>query len=215
MSANTPIKEPQHTTNKKQRRAFEATSLNIQPYRKKTKLKTANFSQMMIRAGSNMKRNLFIKTIGSLQYTHKTWYLPQINQSPRNHSVIAETMRSYLEIAAEAQKTYAVTYDLALAKIAMQIKHEEIPKYDDVFIAPGFSHTGMTFFKALGKITDKFGGPYIFEECGKSIKSIKSLKSIKSCCSLISGLSYKKCKIMHETLTAGFEVLHFERFLEK
>ena len=93
---------------------------------------------MMIRAGSNMKRNLFTKTIGSLQYTHKTWYLPQINQSPRNHSVIAETMR--LKIAAEAQKTYAVTYDLALAKIAMQIKHEEIPKYDDVFIAPGSFH---------------------------------------------------------------------------
>ena len=38
----------------------------------------------------------------------------------------------------------------------------------------------MTFFKALGKITDKFGEPYILEECGKYIKSIKSLKSLKS-----------------------------------
>ena len=41
----------------------------------------------------------------ALQCTQKTWHLPQINQSPANRSVVAETMRIFLEIAAEAQKT--------------------------------------------------------------------------------------------------------------
>ena len=111
--------------------------------------------------------------------------------------------RRFLEIAAEAQKaSIAVTHDLATAKIAMQIQHEETPKYDDVFIALASFHIKMTFFKALGKITDESGGPYILKECGISIK-------------LINGLSYNKFKQTHEKLAAAFEVLHFERFLEK
>ena len=28
----------------------------------------------------------------TLQYTQKIWYLPQINQSPTNYSLVAETM---------------------------------------------------------------------------------------------------------------------------
>ena len=59
-----------------------------------------------------------------------------------------------------AQKTsIAVTYDLAIAKIAMQIQHEETPKYDGVFIALGSFHIEMAFFKVLGKIIAESGGP--------------------------------------------------------
>ena len=127
------------------------------------------------------------KIYEALQYTQKIWYLPQINQSPTNNSVIAETMRRFLEIAAEAQKTsIAVTYDLAIAKIAMQIQYEETPKYNDVFIALGSFYSEMAFFEVLQKIIAESGGPYILEECGISIKSF------------ISGLSYNKCKRMHE-----------------
>ena len=112
-------------------------------------------------------------------------------------------MRRSLEITAEAQKTsIAVTYDLAIAKVAMQIQHEETPKYDGVFIVLGSFHIEMAFFKALGKIIAESGGPYILEECGISIKSF------------ISGLIYNKCKRMYEILAAVFEVLHFERFLD-
>ena len=112
-------------------------------------------------------------------------------------------MRRSLEITAETQKTsIAVTYDLAIAKIAMQIQHEETPKYDGVFIVLGSFQIEMAFFKVLGKIIAESGGPYILEECGISIKSF------------ISGLIYNKCKKMHEILAAAFEVLHFERFLD-
>ena len=130
--------------------------------------------------------------------------VPASNKSvTTNHSVVAEMMRRFLEIAAEAQKnSIAVTFNLAIAKTAMQIQHEETPKYDSLFIALGSFHIEMAFFKLLGIMIAESGGPYILKECGISIKSF------------ISGLSYNKCKRMHETLAAAFEVLHFERFLD-
>ena len=90
--------------------------------------------------------------------------------------------------------------DLGIAKIAMQIQNQ---KYDGAFIALGYFHIEMAFFKVLVKIIAQSGGPYILKQCGISIKS------------LISGLSYNKCKRMHEVLAAAFEVLHFERFSDK
>ena len=58
-------------------------------------------------------------------YIQKVSYLPQINQSPTNYSVVAETMKRYLKVSEEAGKsTIAVTYDLAIAKIAFQIQGE-------------------------------------------------------------------------------------------
>ena len=57
-----------------------------------------------------------------------------------------------VEIAAEAQKTStAAMYDLAIAKIVMQIQHDETPKYDSAFIALGYFHVEMAFFKSVGK----------------------------------------------------------------
>ena len=44
---------------------------------------------------------------------------------------------------------------------------------------------------------------HTFSKNGLSIKSF------------ISGLSYNRFKRMHATMVASFEVLHFERFLEK
>ena len=41
--ANAPNQQSKHTANKKWRRAYETAGLNIQPYRKKTKIKTAEF----------------------------------------------------------------------------------------------------------------------------------------------------------------------------
>ena len=61
-------------------------------------------------------------------------------------------MRVSSVIAAEAQKTsIAVTYDLAIVNIAMQIYQEETTKYDVVFTALGSFQTEMAFFKKLGK----------------------------------------------------------------
>ena len=68
------------------------------------------------------------KLIEPMQYTQKVWCLPQINQSSTNHSVVVEALRRSLQIAQEAKKkSIAVTYDLAIAKIVMQIQKEESP----------------------------------------------------------------------------------------
>ena len=53
-------------------------------------------------------------------------------------------MRVSSVIAAEAQKTsIAVTYDLAIVNIAMQIYQEETTKYDVIFTALGSFQTEM------------------------------------------------------------------------
>ena len=83
-----------------------------------------------------------------MQYTQKVQYLPQTNQSPTNHSVVAETLCRSLQIAQEARKnSIVVTYDLAIAKIVMQIQKEEFPVYDNILIALGSFHIEMAYFR--------------------------------------------------------------------
>ena len=139
-------------------------------------------------------------------YTHNIWYLSQINQSPTNHSVVAETLRRSLDITAEAGKTnISVTYDLAIAKIAMQIQEEERPQFDKIFIALRPFHVELAFFSALGKIVAGSGGPYILQESEALAKG-----SING---FLSGKNYKRCKRMHEILSLSMEILHFKSFL--
>ena len=81
------------------------------------------------------------------------WYMKQINASPTAKSVVAETMRRTLPIEHECNRdTIAVTYDLAIAKIAMQIQQTESPKYDKLFICLGAFHIGMAFFLHLVRL---------------------------------------------------------------
>ena len=64
------------------------------------------------------------------------WYLPQINLSPTSNAVVMETMKRSLSIAQECNRnTIAVTYALAIAKIALQIQHEESPNFDQLFVS--------------------------------------------------------------------------------
>ena len=111
--------------------------------------------------------------IGPRQYTQKVWDLPQTNQSPTNHSILAETMCISLQIVQEAIKiSTAVTYDLAIAKIALCF----------------FFHIEMAYFKVVGKIISKSGVSFLLQECQASIKSF------------LSGLSYDLCKRLDEIL---------------
>ena len=85
-------------------------------------------------------------------HIHQVWYLPHISLSPTQHSIVADTMNRSLIVAMEAGKTsIAVTYDLAIAKVAKQIQSQESPKYDQLFINIGAFHMELAFFKALGK----------------------------------------------------------------
>ena len=121
---------------KKRRRAYQSRSLDIIPYREKLKLRTSDFLSndnpkrlkfektsasmndwkidilWMLNYAVNLHSLTPLwpgwnsKLTESMQYTQKIWYLPQINQSPTNHLVVAETLRRSLKIEQEAKKQY-------------------------------------------------------------------------------------------------------------
>ena len=96
----------------------------------------------------------------------KIWYLPQINHSPTSTAVVKETMQRAQKLATELKKqAISVTYDLAIAKMAMEIQAEEAPKFDNVFIALGSFHIEISFFGVLGKFISESGGPHLLNEC--------------------------------------------------
>ena len=75
--------------------------------------------------------------------------------------MVAETLKRAQAIAQESnKKSTSVTYDVLIAKVAMQLQAEEAPKYDDIFVNMGAFHVDMTFFSALGKYLAESGGPH-------------------------------------------------------
>ena len=116
-------------------------------------------------------------------------------------------MKRSIDVATEGgRNNIAVTYDLAIAKLAMQIQLEETPIYDSLFIAMGPFHIEMAFFSAIEKIVEESGEPHILNECDVLAKG--SLRSF------YKGKNYKRCKRMHETLSLAHQVLHFDAFLD-
>ncbi|KAG5890994.1 hypothetical protein JTB14_017600 [Gonioctena quinquepunctata] len=84
----------------------------------------------------------------------KKKYLSPINSPPTPYAVVNETLIMANEIAEECyQDQIIVTYDLAIAEMAMQIQEKEHLKFDnlDAF------HMQIAFFKAIGKFIDSCG----------------------------------------------------------
>jgi len=75
-------------------------------------------------------------------------------------------MKRSLKIADEANReSICITYDLAIAKMAMQIQFEGKPKFKRIFVVLGAFHVEMAFFGAIGKVIAESGGPHVFTEC--------------------------------------------------
>eukprot|EP00794_Sanderia_malayensis_P002176 gene2176-2472_t len=130
----------------KRRRTYELTGIEIAPYRKKPKIRKSPLIPL-----DDVRRNMSSEVI---------------NMSPTSHAVVAETLKRSMQIATECGKQgIVVTYDLAIAKIAMQIQDEEMPLYDKVFIALGPFHVEMALFNAFGKYISESGGPHVLNEC--------------------------------------------------
>ena len=97
--------------------------------------------------------------------TQKVWYLKQKNESPISSSVVEETLKRLQKVSEECNKyNISVTYDLAIAKVAMQLQAEEKPTYDNVFIHLGPFHITCAFFFMLGKYLAESGGSHILNE---------------------------------------------------
>ena len=154
-----------------------------------------------MRAGWNVK-----KEIDTFRKTQKIFNLPQINQSPISTAVVAESLKRALKFADHFKKeSVAVTYDLAIAKIATQIQATKTPTHDKVFVALGAFHIELSFFSVLGKYIAESGGPYILDEAKVIEKG--SLNGF------IMGKNYDRCKRSHQLLALVFEILTFKLLL--
>ena len=104
------------------------------------------------------------------------------------------------------QRYVTVTYDLNAAKPAMQMQITDVPKYDDLFTMPGLFHIELVFFKAIGKIVEKSGGPEILTDSGALAPG--SLNGI------LQGKHFNRCRRLHPILALTLEILHFQAFME-
>ena len=167
------------------RRHFDGVIQNIQPYFSKPKtakelLAVDSFDNRIdvCKGASEIAKDKDLLWIMSLSQLHfvpmwlgyncmistdhseiqKIEYLPQINLSPTSYAIVNKTLQMSSEIAEEChQNQIIVTYDLAIAKMAMQIQEKEKPKYDHIFINMGAFHMQMAFFKSIGKFIDSSG----------------------------------------------------------
>jgi len=127
---------------------------------------------------------------------------------PTRLDVVLETLKKSQKVAEECGELYAiVTYDLAIAKPAMQIRDQEAPVYDNVFILFGAFHISLSYFGCIGYFLDGSGGANILTETG--VLAPGSLNGF------LLGKHYNRCKRLHPLLATAFQSLHFSRFLEK
>ena len=123
--------------------------------------------------------------IPGVVHRKKVWYLKQINE-------VSEILKQLQKVVEECNiYSISVTYDLAIAKLAMPILAEEKPTYHNVFIHLGLFHITCAFFSMLGKYLAESGGPHILNETHVIEKG--SLKSF------LPGKSYKK-KNLHKNI---------------
>lgn len=111
------------------------------------------------------------------------------------------------KIATELGQSHIdVTYDLAIAKVAMQIQATEKPRLDNLFIHLGAFHMMLAYFNRIGKyITD----------CGLMDVAVESdIIAGGSVNSFLSGKHFNRCKRLHPMIALGLECLMFEAFVE-
>ena len=103
----------------------------------------------------------------SASIQQKVWYIDQIKQSSTSNTVVIETLRRAMKIAAECKmNSISVTFDLAIAKVAYQIQATESPAFDSIFINLGAFHIELAYLNAIGKYISESGGPFILTESG-------------------------------------------------
>ena len=133
------------------------------------------------------------------------FYLPNINLSPTSTAVVSETLKRAQQMAADCNMTsISVTYDLAIAKITLEIQAEERPQYDNIFIALGAFHIELSLFGVLGKYIADSGAPYLLNKC--------SLIEKGSISSFLSGKACKRSKRLHQLFALAMEILYLNSY---
>lgn len=136
----------------------------------------------------------------------KIEYLPPINSSPTSYAIVNETLIMATEIAEKCQQEQIiVTYDLAIAKMAMLIQEKEKPQFDKVFVNLGAFHMEMAFFRAVGKYINCSGLVEILVQA--EVLANGSMNSF------LDSKHFNRCKRLHPLIAAALQVLHFEQYL--
>ncbi len=134
-------------------------------------------------------------------------YMEPIGKPPTRLDVVQETMNIAMQVAKECNEDYMpVTYDLAIAKPALQIQSAKAPDYKKLFICFGPFHIKLAIFRALGYLLNGSGGDYVLVESG--VLALGSLNGV------IQGTFYNRAKRFHSLLATAFRIKHLEYFLQ-
>ena len=109
----------------------------------------------------------------------------------------------------ECGETYAiVTYDLAIAKTALQVQAQESPIFDNIlFICFGAFHICMAYFNVLGYIIESSGCTDVL--CSAEVLAQGSVRSF------IAGKHFNRCRRIHPLFALSLQILHFKQFLRR
>ncbi|GFY36060.1 uncharacterized protein TNCV_4844321 [Trichonephila clavipes] len=134
-------------------------------------------------------------------------YLTPINESPTSNAVVLATMQQCMSVLQELSQEYMqVTYDLAIAKIALQIQATENNTFQKLFIHLGAFHIMMSYFKAIGKVIN---------DCGLTTIMVESeMLASGSVSSFIEGKHFNRCKRLHPILSRSIREGDFQLFLD-
>ena len=128
--------------------------------------------------------------------------------APSRIDVVKEVLRKSEEFRIECgELVLPVSFDLAIAKPALQVQCEEAPDYNQLFKMFGQFHTELNIFSAIGKIIEGSGGPSILSEA-----AVIAPGSIPR---FLKGKMYNRCRRGHMLLSAAFRGLHFSEYTKQ
>ncbi len=117
-------------------------------------------------------------------------YIKTIEHLPTRLDVVKETLVWSKKVASECGDSYAiVTYDLAIAKPALQMQAQESPRFGNVFFCFGAFHISMAYFSGLGHILEFSGGTEI--SCATDILATCSVRGF------VGRKHFNHCKHIH------------------
>ena len=134
-------------------------------------------------------------------------YMKPIPFPPTRIDVIKEVMAKSEEVRIECGgMVLPVCFDLAIAKIALQIQSQEAPEYDRLFILFGQFHIELNVFSVLGKLIEGSGGPCILSEAG--------VVAAGSITKFLKGKMYNRCHRGHILLATAIRGIQFEQYVK-
>ncbi|KAG7160435.1 hypothetical protein Hamer_G001684 [Homarus americanus] len=182
-------------------RKFEALEAPLHPYRKKIWSSNFDYGMKATPARHNTLKEVHAKDSAWKISCAFLLDMPMLD-------IVDETQRRSQEVVNECGEKYAlVTYDLAIAKPALQIQAAETSRFDIVFMCFGVVHIQMTYFVALGHIIEEPGEPQVLADT--DALAAGSLKGF------LSGRHYNRCKRLHLLLASAFRVLHLRSLIAK